>query len=43
MDPIDTVNMSLKEEISHILAGTCGTALSKFLDINILISTPYTV
>lgn len=43
MDPIDTVNMSLMEEVSHILAGTYVTALSKFLDLNILISTPYTV
>lgn len=30
-------------EVSHILAGTYVTALSKFLDLNILISTSYTV
>lgn len=42
-DPVDTINRPLIEEISHILAGTYVTALSKFLDLNILISTPYTV
>lgn len=31
------------EEISHTLAGTYVTALSNFLDLNILISTPYTM
>lgn len=43
IDPVDTMNRSLMGEVSHILAGTYVTALSKFLDINILISTPYTV
>jgi chemotaxis protein CheC len=42
-DPVDTINRPLIEEISHILAGTYVTALSKFLDLNILISTPYAV
>ena len=42
-DTADTMNKSLIEEVSHILAGTYVTALSKFLDLNILISTPYTV
>jgi chemotaxis protein CheC len=42
-DSVDTMNRSLMEEVSHILAGTYVTALSKFLDLNILISTPYTV
>ncbi|MDD2613450.1 MAG: chemotaxis protein CheC [Methanosarcina sp.] len=39
----DTMKKSLIEEISHILAGTYVTALSDFLDLNILISTPYMV
>ncbi len=43
IDLVDTTNRSLIEEVSHILAGTYVTALSKFLDLNILISTPYTV
>ena len=43
VDQVDTINRSLMEEISHIMAGTYVTALSKFLDLNILISTPYTV
>lgn len=43
IDPVDIVNRSLIEEVSHILAGTYVTALSEFLDLNILISTPYTV
>ncbi len=43
IDQVDTMNRSLMEEISHIMAGTYVTALSKFLDLNILISTPYTV
>lgn len=42
-DPIDTMNRPLMAEVSHILAGTYVTALSKFLDLNILISTSYTV
>lgn len=43
VDQVDAMNRSLMEEISHIMAGTYVTALSKFLDLNILISTPYTV
>jgi chemotaxis protein CheC len=43
IDPVDTMSRSLIEEVSHILAGTYVTALSRFLDLNILISTPYTV
>ncbi len=43
VDQVDTMNRSLMEEISHIMAGTYVTALSKFLDLNILISIPYTV
>ncbi|WP_292380705.1 hypothetical protein [Methanosarcina sp. UBA289] len=43
IDPTDTINWSLMEEISHILAGTYVTALSNFLDLNILISTSYTM
>ena len=39
----DTMKKSLIEEISHILAGTYVTALSDFLDLNILISIPYMV
>jgi len=42
-NPADTMSKSLVEEVSHILAGTYVTAISKFLDLNILISTPYTV
>ncbi len=42
-NPVDAMSKSLVEEVSHILAGTYVTALSKFLDLNILISTPYTV
>ena len=42
-DLIDTMSRSLIEEVSHILAGTYVTALSKFLDLTILISAPYTV
>ncbi|WP_292389184.1 chemotaxis protein CheC [Methanosarcina sp. UBA5] len=38
---IDTMNRYLMEEVGHILAGTYVTALSKFLDLNILIPTPY--
>jgi chemotaxis protein CheC len=43
IDSVDTISRSLIEEVSHILAGTYVTALSKFLNLNILISTPYTV
>lgn len=43
IDPTDTINWSLMEEISHILAGTYVTAFSNFLDLNILISTPHTM
>jgi|GEM_PF-269984 chemotaxis protein CheC len=42
-DLIDTMSRSLIGEVSHILAGTYVTALSKFLDLTILISAPYTV
>ncbi len=40
---IDAMNNSLMEEVSHILGRTYVTALAKFLDLNILISTPYMV
>ncbi|RXA18733.1 chemotaxis protein CheC [Methanosarcina sp. MSH10X1] len=43
IDSVDTISRSLIEEVSHILAGTYVTALSTFLGLNILISTPYTV
>ena len=42
-DLIDTMSRSLIEEVRHILAGTYVTAHSKFLDLTILISAPYTV
>ncbi|AKB13585.1 MAG: chemotaxis protein CheC [Methanosarcina thermophila] len=42
-DLIDTMSRSLIEEVSHIVAGTYVTALSKFLDLTILVSAPYTV
>ncbi|AKB20262.1 MULTISPECIES: chemotaxis protein CheC [unclassified Methanosarcina] len=41
-DLIDTINLSLIEEVSHILAGTYITSLAKFLKLDLSISTPYT-
>lgn len=40
-DLTDPMNLSLIEEISHILAGTYLTSLAKFLKLNLSISTPY--
>ena len=37
----DSMKLSLIEEVSHILAGTYITSLSKFLKLNLSISTPY--
>ena len=42
-DLTDAMSHSLMEEVSHILARTYVTALAKFMDLNILVSTPYTV
>ena len=40
-DLTDPMNLSLIEEVSHILAGTYITSLAKFLKLNLSISTPY--
>ncbi|MHC1756174.1 MAG: chemotaxis protein CheC [Methanosarcina sp.] len=39
-DLTDPTNLSLIEEISHILAGTYVNSLAKFLKLNLSISTP---
>lgn len=39
-DLLDEMNVSLMQEVGHILAGTYVTALSDFFDISISISTP---
>lgn len=41
IDLTDSLNLSLIEEISHILAGTYITSLAEFLKLNLSISTPY--
>lgn len=41
IDLRDSMNLSLIEEVSHILAGTYVTSLAKFLKLNLSISTPY--
>ncbi|MCC4771950.1 chemotaxis protein CheC [Methanosarcina sp. DH2] len=40
-DLTDPINLSLIEEVSHILARTYVTSLAKFLKLNISISAPY--
>lgn len=40
-DLTDPINLSLIEEVSHILARTYVTSLEKFLKLNISISAPY--
>ena len=40
-DLLDEMNISLMQEVGHILAGTYVSALSDFFDMSITISTPY--
>lgn len=40
-DLTDPMNLSLIEEVSHILAGTYVTSLAKFLKLNLSISVPF--